>query len=106
VAEPVAAAPPPEAPAHHEARPAPRAEAAPTAPIDRLAPGGFLTLDTYPWSNVSENGRRLGTTPLVRVPLAAGTHVLTLDNPDLGIHQTYEAAIGSGATLAKSLRLR
>jgi hypothetical protein len=48
----------------------------------------------------------LGTTPIVHLALPAGSHVLTLDNPDLGIHQTYTATIASGATFTRSLGLR
>ena len=80
----------PETPA--AAAPAPAAEAQ-----------GFLTLDTYPWTKVSENGRVLGNTPLVGVPLAAGTHVLTLDNPQDNIHQTTTVVVKAGETTAKRL---
>ncbi|MDW8361904.1 MAG: protein kinase, partial [Myxococcales bacterium] len=46
---------------------------------------GFLRLDTVPWSHVTLEGRRLGTTPLLRVELPAGTHTLVLENPELGL---------------------
>ena len=87
-AAPKAAAETPAAPA-----PAPAAE----------AQSGFLTLDTYPWTKVSENGRVLGNTPLVGVPLSAGTHVLTLDNPQDNIHQTTTVVVKAGETTAKRL---
>lgn len=40
--------------------------------------GGFLTVDSRPvWARVSVDGANVGTTPVVRLPLAAGPHVLT-----------------------------
>ncbi|HEU4538089.1 MAG TPA: PEGA domain-containing protein, partial [Polyangiaceae bacterium] len=64
---------------------------------------GFLTLDTYPWTRVSLNGRVLGTTPLVRVPLPPGAHTLTLENPAEGIRRTTTVTVKSGDTSTKRL---
>jgi serine/threonine-protein kinase len=64
---------------------------------------GFLTLDTYPWTQVTENGRLLGTTPLVGVPLGPGTHTLTLENPDQQMRRSYTITIKSGETVARRL---
>jgi serine/threonine-protein kinase len=64
---------------------------------------GFLTLDTYPWTQVAENGRLLGTTPLVGVPLSPGTHTLTLENPDQQMRRSYTVTIKSGETVARRL---
>jgi serine/threonine-protein kinase len=55
---------------------------------------------------VSENGRALGTTPLVRVSLSAGPHTLLLENPDQGIRQTYSVTIKSGDTTSHRLGLK
>ena len=79
------------------------------APVERetaSAGGGFLTFDTYPWTKVTEGGHVLGTTPLVHVALSAGSHVLTLDNPEQGIHQTYEVTVKSGDTVSHRLGLK
>jgi serine/threonine-protein kinase len=65
-----------------------------------------LTFDTYPWTRVSEGATQLGTTPLVRVGLSAGTHTLTLDNPDQGIHQTYSVTVKAGEATTKRLGLK
>ena len=62
---------------------------------------GFLTLGTYPFTQVTEGGRSLGTTPLVKVPLSAGTHTLSLDNAEQGIKQTVQVTIKSGETTTK-----
>ena len=67
---------------------------------------GFLTFDTYPWTRVSEGTTQLGTTPLVHVGLSGGTHILTLDNPDQGIHQTYSVTVKPGEATTKRLGLK
>ncbi len=104
----VTATPPPTAAPH---RPAPerpdRPDRDPPGPGSSFAgAGGFLTFDTYPWTKVTEGGRVLGTTPLVHFALPAGPHVLTLDNPDQGIHQTYEVTVKSGDTVSRRLGLK
>ena len=66
---------------------------------------GFLTFDTVPWSHVSVNGRRLGTTPLIRQQLPAGTHVLTLVNPEREIHSSFQITIVDGELVTKRIAL-
>jgi len=68
--------------------------------------GGFLTIDTYPWTVVSEGGKSLGQTPIVHLPLPAGDHVLVLENPEQGLKQTYPVTIKSGETLNRRLGLK
>ncbi|WP_394850043.1 protein kinase [Pendulispora brunnea] len=80
--------------------PAPSVEPAPAGPP------GFLTIDTYPWTHVSENGRALGQTPIVRLALPPGDHVLVLENPEQGLKQTYPVTIKSGETLNRRLGLK
>ncbi len=82
---------------------APAAPPPPAAPADDV---GYLTFDTYPWTKVSENGRALGTTPLVRVALPPGAHTLTLENPDQGIKQSYSVTIKPGDTSSHRLGLK
>jgi serine/threonine-protein kinase len=43
--------------------------------------GGFLSVNTDPWSIVYVDGRKLRSTPLVRHPLPAGVHRVRLLNP-------------------------
>jgi serine/threonine protein kinase len=64
---------------------------------------GFLTLDTYPYSRVSTGGRVLGDTPLVRIPLPAGSHVLTLENATEKLRTTITVQIKPGETVSKRL---
>jgi serine/threonine-protein kinase len=72
------------------------------APAARM---GKLTLSTTPWTKVTLNGRVLGDTPLVEVPLPAGKHVLKLTNDDKGISRSVEVEIKPGQTTAKKLSL-
>jgi serine/threonine-protein kinase len=109
---PTAIAPPPSAPARELDAPAPSQPtakpahkghaSAPPPPVEQ----GFITFNTYPWTRVSEGGASLGTTPLVHLGLPAGTHTLTLDNPDQGIHQTYAITVKAGELTTKQLGLK
>ncbi len=86
--------------------PAPQPDARPTStPAPAVtAPegeGGFVTIDTYPWTTVSENGRVLGNTPLVRIPMSAGVHVLTLENPQENVRQTATVVVKPGESVSK-----
>ncbi len=67
---------------------------------------GFLSFSTSPWTRVSEGGRGLGTTPLSRVPMTAGPHVLMLDNPDENIHTTYTVVIKPGEAVSRNVELK
>jgi serine/threonine-protein kinase len=66
---------------------------------------GMLSLDTTPWSQVSLDGRPLGTTPLVRVRLPVGTHTLTLRNTDQNISVQYPITIRANETTTRRLGL-
>jgi len=53
-----------------------------TVPPTTVAPEpGQLQVAVRPWGEVSVDGRVIGTTPLDRITLAAGTHVLTIRHP-------------------------
>jgi len=79
----------------------PSATAAPPAE----APGTF-SFTTYPWTRIHEGGRLLGTTPLYKIPLSAGTHVLTLENAEEGVKTTYTVTIKSGESVNRSMALK
>jgi serine/threonine-protein kinase len=89
------AAPAPPAPTAE-----PAVETAP-APVRNDAEPGFLSLDSAPWSNVSLEGKSLGSTPLIKVPLPPGRHSLTLNNPELGTSTTYVVEIQAGSVLSR-----
>jgi hypothetical protein len=58
---------------------------------------GFLLVNTVPWLAVSIDGRPVGNTPLVRVPLAHGRHVVVLRTA-AGSQETRLVEIRSGET--------
>jgi hypothetical protein len=96
-----------DAPSIAEARDAkPRDTKSVSAAKAVSADEGYLTLDTYPWTRVSEDGRDLGTTPLVRVALSPGVHKLVLENRLLGIRQSYSVTVKNGQAIARRLGLR
>jgi len=66
-----------------------------------VSPSGHLSLDSAPWSNVYLGERLLGSTPLIRLPLPPGKHVLTLKNPELGASMSYVVEIKSGAAVSR-----
>jgi hypothetical protein len=66
---------------------------------------GYLTLDTTPWSMVSLGGVALGQTPLVKVELPAGQHVLSLSNPELGISSSVVVDVVAGVTMVRRIGL-
>jgi hypothetical protein len=66
---------------------------------------GYLTLDTTPWSAVSTGNVSLGQTPLVRVQLPPGQHVLELENKELGIATSLIVGISSGETTVRRIGL-
>jgi serine/threonine-protein kinase len=88
--------------------PTPRASETTAPPPSSAAPAtgnGFLSLITSPWTHVTEGGRDLGDTPLMRVPLPAGHHSLRLVNGEAGISETYEVDITAGETTSRRLGL-
>ncbi len=72
-AAPIAAVPPATTPPT-TTPPTPRPSEAPTEP-------GQLQLAVRPWAEVSVDGRVVGTTPLDRISLPAGPHLISLRHP-------------------------
>jgi serine/threonine protein kinase len=94
-------------PATPTAQPTPPPETPPPAPAaPETAARGFLSLVTSPWTTVTLDGRSLGDTPLMRVPLAPGTYSLRLRNADADIDESYEVTIEAGQTTTRRLGLR
>ncbi|MFI5309311.1 MAG: PEGA domain-containing protein, partial [Polyangiales bacterium] len=87
--------------------PAPGQQAAEPAPAPAAEGGGTGTLrvQTRPWSNVLVDGRMVGTTPLMNVPVSAGRHTLTFVNDDFGIRKTVKVQIEAGQVLTQVLTL-
>ncbi len=94
----------PTAPESSEEARAPSAALEPALPpaASKAKPEvGYLSLDSAPWANVSTGGRSLGTTPLVRVSLPPGRHVLKLENPELGRSTSYTVEITAGRGVSR-----
>ncbi|HWO11611.1 MAG TPA: PEGA domain-containing protein, partial [Polyangiaceae bacterium] len=67
---------------------------------------GYLTIDTTPRSSVSLGGVVLGQTPLVKLELPAGQHVLQLSNPEYGISSSAVVDIVAGVTMVRRIGLQ
>ena len=66
---------------------------------------GKLSLSTDPWTHVSLNGKLLGDTPLIELPLPAGRHVLKLNNEQAKIDTAIEVEVKAGQVTKKVLHL-
>ena len=83
--------------------PVPEPAAAPARP--RAAPQGKLSLATTPWTEVFLGKKKLGDTPLINLPLPAGTHTLTLKNPESKTRTTIQVEVKANETTVKKLKL-
>jgi hypothetical protein len=79
-------------------------------PADKPAAGsgeGYLRVGSKPWTNIIVDGKDTGLhTPQTRLKLAAGSHRITLTNPQANIKETFSVEIRSGETetVIKDLR--
>ena len=80
----------------------PPARATPPPANDAM---GTLQVGTRPWSQVFVDGQLIGNTPQMNIPVHAGTHRLTLVNPDFNIRETVSVTVGAGETVRKVLTL-
>jgi serine/threonine-protein kinase len=81
--------------------PGPRPEMTVTAVTETPTPTGgegTLRVNTRPWSQVFVDGRLIGNTPQMNIPLPAGRHTVRLVNPDFNIQETVPVTIRSGQT--------
>ncbi len=93
-------------PSTHKPSSKPEKQTEPAAAATPASEPGYLTLETYPWTKVSEGGRTLGNTPLVRVPLSPGTHTLKLENAEQDINKTLTVVIKSGEPTSKRIGIK
>lgn len=105
-------------PTHHNVSPPPKpTSATPSKPTAVTPPPpaptpatpedpGFLTIQSTPWSKVTESGKVIcATTPCFKVPMAPGNHMLTFENTEKGIKRSYPVTIKSGETTPKAFDL-
>ncbi|NIQ57618.1 MAG: PEGA domain-containing protein [Gammaproteobacteria bacterium] len=66
---------------------------------------GTLRVNTRPWSQVYVDGRLIGNTPQMNISVPAGSHRLTLVNPDFNIRHNVTVNVGAGQTVTKVINL-
>jgi serine/threonine-protein kinase len=98
--------------------PAPKATAEPTAAAPKDPPakkdppaaaaGGeaFLNINSRPASTVVLDGKPLGPTPRVKVPVSAGTHTVLFVNAEESLKKSVSVTVAAGETKAVSAKLR
>ncbi len=101
------AAPPPkpaEEPrsAEQAAKPKPKPVAAANAPA-ATGEDGYLTLRTEPWADVYLGAEKLGTTPLIRAPIASGKRTVLLKNEKVGFTKKLTLNIEPGKELKQAV---
>jgi eukaryotic-like serine/threonine-protein kinase len=89
----------PSAPSPKRERPVAAATAAPGGK-------GTLRINTRPWSQVFVNGKMVGNTPQMNIPLPAGTHKVRLVNPDFKLTKTITVQIVAGKTVTQVITLQ
>ena len=66
---------------------------------------GVLRLNSLPWSQVTVDGRAVGNTPLMNLPLPAGKHSIRMFNPDMGLTKTIKVTLKAGSTTTKVVNM-
>ncbi len=79
---------------------------APPVPVAASGGNGFLTIVCDPFcSSVTAGGRNLGPSPVVRRPLPAGSHSVTLRTQD-GVTKSLSVTITSDKTTARRVKMQ
>ena len=68
-------------------------------------PLGWLTITCDPPSEVSLNGKRMGESPLDRLPLPTGTHKIMLHNQGLGLTSSRSVQVKAGESVKIHVKL-
>jgi hypothetical protein len=66
---------------------------------------GTLRLNSRPWAQVFVDGRMVGNTPVMNMPLSAGSHSIKLVNPQLGMSKNLKVKIQNGQVTTKIVEL-
>lgn len=67
---------------------------------------GYLNINSLPASQVMLDGKLLGNTPKVHVPVSAGSHTVVFTNNDQGLKKQISVSVGAGETKPAIARLR
>ena len=73
--------------------------------IEPSLPTGFANLNATPWAEVWIAGRKVGETPLGRVPLTIGSHDIQFRHPELG-DQTRTLVVTTGSVALLSVDMK
>lgn len=71
-----------------------------------IVPPGFVSANTYPWTQVLIDGERIGSTPLFRQELAAGEHTVTFVNDKKGVNYEEKITIEPSRTIKLQVMLQ
>lgn len=87
---------------------APEKPATPEKPAAPAAAAGeaFITINSTPVSNVALDGKPLGQTPKVKVPVTPGTHTIMLINTEEGLKKSVSVTVKAGETKPVIVKLR
>jgi hypothetical protein len=66
---------------------------------------GTLRINSRPWAQVFVDGRLIGNTPQLNIPLSAGSHDVKLVNPQLGMRKGFGVKIRAGKVTTKIVEL-
>jgi serine/threonine-protein kinase len=79
---------------------------APAAAVQGETPMGWFTVTTVPWARLFVDGQSLGSTPLFKVRLPAGTHTVKLVNAEQGVEVTKTIRIEKDKVLKEHWELK
>ncbi|MGD8860136.1 MAG: PEGA domain-containing protein [Myxococcales bacterium] len=66
---------------------------------------GTLRINSRPWSQVFVDGKLVGNTPQLNIPLSSGRHKVKLVNPDMGMTKRFSVRIAGGKPTTKIVNL-
>ena len=75
------------------------------APKSTGGASGMLRLNSRPWSQVFVDGRLVGNTPQMGLPLSNGNHSVRLVNAQMGLTKTFSVQIKTGQMVTKVVNL-
>ena len=78
----------------------------PKAPAAAAGGDCFLNINSRPASTVLLDGKPLGPTPRVKVPVSAGTHTVLFVNAEESLKKSVTVTVAAGETKAVSAKLR
>jgi hypothetical protein len=65
----------------------------------------MLRLNSRPWSQVFVDGKLVGNTPQMGLPLSPGNHSVRLVNAQMGLTKTFSVSVKGGQMVTKVVNL-